>query len=207
MVTSLAQIERAALADLFAQVGPDQPTLCGQWRTRDLAAHLVLRERRPDAALGIVVRPLAAHTEAVQQRLAATPWLELVAKVRRRSPLLVGRVDDLINTTEFFVHHEDVRRAQDGWAPRPHDERLERGMWRVLRGHGRAFFRRSPVGVVLTLPDGTSHVASNQGSSVTLVGPATELLLYAFGRTGHVRVEIAGDNDAVSAFSSTSLVV
>jgi uncharacterized protein (TIGR03085 family) len=206
-VTSLAQTERAALADLFAEVGPDRPTLCGAWRTRDLAAHVVLRERRPDAALGIVVRPLAAHTEAVQQRLAALPWPELVAKVRRRSPLVVGPVDDLINTTEFFVHHEDVRRAAEGWQPRPYDERLERGMWRVLRSRGRAFFRHCPVGVVLTLPDGTSHVAANGTPSVTLVGPATELLLYAFGRTGHARIEIQGDKDTVAAFSSTPLAV
>ena len=203
MVTSLAQTERAALADLFARVGPDQPTLCGDWRTRDLAAHLVLRERRPDAALGIVVRPLAAYTESVQRRLAGRSWPELVEKVRHRSPLVVGPVDDLINTTEFFVHHEDVRRAVDGWAPRPFDERLERGMWRVLRSRGRAFFRHAPVGVVLELPDGTSHVAAGGTPAVTLVGPATELVLYAFGRTGHARVEVSGDRDTVAAFSST----
>jgi len=204
-VTSLAQSERAALADLFLEVGPDQPTLCGQWRTRDLAAHLVLRERRPDAAAGIKLRPLAAYTEAVQARLAARPWAQLVAKVRHRSPLVVGPVDDLINTTEFFVHHEDVRRAIDGWQPRPTDERLEYGMWRVLRSRGRAFFRHSPVGVVLTLPDGTSHVAASGRPSVTLVGPATELVLYAFGRTGHAKVDIRGDKATVAAFSSTRL--
>lgn len=206
-MTSLAQTERAQLADLFAQVGPDQPTLCGGWQTRDLAAHLVLRERRPDAALGIVVRPLAAHMESVQRRLAAQPWPQLVAKVRQRSPLIVGPVDDVINTTEFFVHHEDVRRAVDGWQPRPYDERLERGMWRVLRSRGRAFFRHATVGVVLTLPDGSSHVASSGTPSVTLVGPATELVLYAFGRTGHARVEITGDTGTVAAFSATPLGV
>lgn len=206
-MTSLAQNERAALADLFAEVGPDQPTLCGDWLTRDLAAHLVLRERRPDAAVGLVLRPLASHTQSVQERLATKPWAQLVAKVRHRSPLVVGPVDDLINTTEFYVHHEDVRRAVDGWKPRPRDERLEQGMWRVLRSRGRAFFRHSPVGVVLTLPDGTSHVAASGRPSVTLVGPATELVLYAFGRTGHAKVDIRGDKATVAAFSSTRLGV
>ena len=204
-MTSLAQSERAALADLLLEVGPDQPTLCGQWRTRDLAAHLVLRERRPDAAAGIVLRPFAGYTRAVQARLAARPWAELVAKVRNRSPLVIGPVDDLINTNEFYVHHEDVRRAIDGWTPRPTNERLEYGMWRALRSHGRAFFRHSPVGVVLTLPDGTSHVAASGRPSVTLVGPATELMLYAFGRTGHAKVDIRGDKATVAAFSSTWL--
>jgi uncharacterized protein (TIGR03085 family) len=206
-VTSIAQTERATLADLFVEVGPDAPTLCGDWLTHDLAAHLVLRERRPDAVLGIVVRPFAAHTESVQKRLADKPWPDLVAKVRHRSPLLVGPMDDAVNTTEFFVHHEDVRRAVPGWEPRPYDEHLERVMWRVLRSRGRAFFRRSAVGVVLELPDGTSHVAANGTPSVTLRGRASELVLYAYGRAAHARVDVVGDPDTVTEFSSTPLEV
>jgi uncharacterized protein (TIGR03085 family) len=206
-VTSIAQSERAHLADLFDRVGPDSPTLCGDWSTRDLAAHLVVRERRPDAVLGIVSRPFARHTESVQERLAEKPWPELVDKVRHRSPLLVGSMDDAFNTTEFFIHHEDVRRAAPDWEPRPYDEHLERVMWRVLRSRGRAFFRRSPVGVVLQLPDGTSHVAANGTPSVTLVGPASELVLYAYGRAAHAQVEVMGDADTVARFSSTPLEV
>ena len=52
-MTSLAESERALFADLLAEVGPDAPTLCGDWTTRDLAAHLVVRERRLDATPGI----------------------------------------------------------------------------------------------------------------------------------------------------------
>jgi uncharacterized protein (TIGR03085 family) len=206
-MTSVAQYERAALADLLDQVGPDQPTLCSGWVTRDLAAHLVMRERRPDAAVGIALAPLAGHAKSVMAQYAAKPWPELVDLVRHRSPLLVGPLDDALNSAEFFVHHEDVRRAQEGWQPRPADVGTEQMMWRMLRSRGRAFFRRSPVGVVLTLPDGTTHVASNDSPSVTLVGPASELVLYAFGRTGHAHVEVKGDPDAVSAFSSTRLGV
>lgn len=204
---SVAASERAALADLFLEVGPDAPTLCGDWLTRDLAAHLVLRERRIDAIPGIVASRFAAHTEAVQQRLAARPWAELVDKVRNRSPFLVGPLDDTFNTTEFFVHHEDVRRAVPDWSPRPTDERLERTMWRVLRSRGRAFFRQSPVGVLLSLPDGTTHVASGGQPSVTLVGPASELLLYAFGRKDHALVKITGGAEDIEGFSSTPLAV
>ena len=204
---SVAASERAALADLFLVVGPDAPTLCGDWLTRDLAAHLVLRERRIDAMPGIVASRFAAHTEAVQQRLAARPWPELVGKVRDRSPFLVGPLDDTFNTTEFFVHHEDVRRAVPDWSPRPTDERLERTMWRVLRSRGRAFFRQSPVGVLLSLPDGTTHVASGGQPSVTLDGPASELLLYAFGRKDHALVKITGNAEDIKGFSSTRLAV
>jgi uncharacterized protein (TIGR03085 family) len=204
---SVAASERAALADLFLEVGPDAPTLCGHWLTRDLAAHLVLRERRIDAMPGIAVPRLAGHTEAVQQRLAARPWPELVDKVRHRSPFLVGPLDDTFNTTEFYVHHEDVRRAVSGWSPRPSDERTERTMWRVLRTRGRAFFRHSPVGVLLSLPDGTTHVVVGGQPSITLTGPATELLLYAHGRKDHALVKITGDEEDVERFSSTPLAV
>src|SRR5436190_1182266 len=130
---SVAGSERALLADLLTEVGPDGATLCTGWTTRDLAAHIVLRERRPVAALGIVFAPLAGHTRQVQDDVARTSWPDLVDTMRHRSPLLVGPADELVNTTEFFVHHEDVRRANDGWRPRPEDPRLEGTMWRVLR--------------------------------------------------------------------------
>ena len=48
---SFARDERIALCDLLDETGPEAPTLCEGWRTLDLAAHLVLREHRPDAAL------------------------------------------------------------------------------------------------------------------------------------------------------------
>ena len=85
-----ARHERAELADLLAAVGPDSPTLCGGWSTRDLAAHLVLRERRPDAAAGILVKPLAAYTARVQEELAAHSWDELVSQVRSGPPAVAA---------------------------------------------------------------------------------------------------------------------
>ena len=50
----LAQLERGRLCDLLLVVGPDHPTLCEGWTTADLAAHLVIRERKPLAGPGIV---------------------------------------------------------------------------------------------------------------------------------------------------------
>ena len=48
-------IERKLLADLFNELGPDAPTLLDPWTTRDLAAHLVLREHDYIAAPGLVL--------------------------------------------------------------------------------------------------------------------------------------------------------
>ncbi|MFM7872077.1 MAG: maleylpyruvate isomerase N-terminal domain-containing protein, partial [Actinomycetota bacterium] len=50
-----ARTERDLICDLFTNFGPDAPTLCAGWTTRDLAAHIAVRERRPDAAAGILI--------------------------------------------------------------------------------------------------------------------------------------------------------
>jgi uncharacterized protein (TIGR03085 family) len=47
--------ERTQLADLLGELGPRTPTLLAPWTTRDLAAHLVLRERDPLAGPGLVL--------------------------------------------------------------------------------------------------------------------------------------------------------
>jgi len=168
---------------------------------------VILRERRPDAAAGIMVPALAGHTQSVQDEIAAQPWPSLIWRVRNRPTLLIGLVDDLINTTEFFIHGEDVRRATPQWEPLPLVQAREAAFWRTLRVRGRLFFRRSPVGVVLELPDGSSHVAKEGTPSVTLVGAASELLLYAYGRTDHTTVEVRGDAATVRAFTGTDLSV
>src|SRR5262245_545971 len=86
-MTNVARAERFALCDTFVAVGPDAPTLAGDWTTRDLAAHLVVRERRPDAGLGIVIPPLADYGDKVRHNVAETPWPELVNMVRSGPPV------------------------------------------------------------------------------------------------------------------------
>src|SRR5690242_3709593 len=202
----MAQAERARLADELEAVGPDAPTLCTGWDARDLAAHVVVRERRPDAAPGIRLGPLAGYTRSVQSHVArVTPWPDLVAKVRRRSPLLLGPMDDWFNTVEFFVHAEDVRRAQPDWAPLPADPRRDGVLWSVLRRHGRVFFRHVDVGVVLALPDGRTRTVVDGSPAVTLTGPAGELTLYAYGRRSVAQVDITGDPEALRAFRGADL--
>ncbi|KOX20342.1 hypothetical protein ADK67_30210 [Saccharothrix sp. NRRL B-16348] len=194
----VAQDERRLLTELFAEVGPDAPTLCDPWRTRDLAAHLVLRERRPDAAAGILLKPLAGHAQRVQDAYAARPWDELVGLVRvgppRFSPYAL--VDELVNSVEYFVHHEDVRRARDDWEPRSPDPVRDAVLWRRLAPAARLMYRKSPVGVVLRRPDGEVVVAKRGANPVVLTGQVSELLVHVFGRAA-ARVEYDGADDAV----------
>jgi uncharacterized protein (TIGR03085 family) len=204
-----AQYERAALCDHFAEVGPDAPTLCGDWRTRDLAAHLVLRERRPDAAIGIVVSfgPLAGHTARVQRALAARPWSELVALVRSGppvwSPIRPAAVDRLANTVEYFVHHEDVRRASPGWSPRALDPDEQTALAAPL-SRAKLLVRRSPVGLRLERPDGTVAGSKAGPRTVTVRGEPGELLLFAWGRQANSAVTYEGAEADIAAVRTAS---
>ena len=134
---SLAQQERTTICDLFVELGPEAPTLCEGWTTADLAAHLVARERRPDSGPGIVWPRLAGYTDKV--RLAVRdrmPWEKLVEAVRSGPPMLLRPFDGAMNTIEFFIHVEDVRRAQAGWEPRPLAPELADALWARV-GSGR----------------------------------------------------------------------
>lgn len=198
-MTSPARAERDALCDLFLAVGPDAPTLCEGWATRDLAAHLAVRERRPDAAVGIVVPPFAGYGERVRTGAARGDWTALVDRVRSGPPVWMPTrlesVDRLANTIEFFVHHEDVRRAQPGWQPRDLDAALEHELWDRLRRMARLLVRRWPAGLVLAAPGDRRIVARKGSPEVTVHGPVGELVLFVYGRQRHARVEIVAPDD------------
>ncbi|WP_202638582.1 TIGR03085 family metal-binding protein [Bailinhaonella thermotolerans] len=206
-----ARAERAALCDLFEEVGPDAPTLCEGWTTYDLAAHLVLREGRLDAAPGIAVKPLAGYTASVQRGLRTRfSYAELVDQVRQGPPRLspyrlVPGLDAAVNTMEFFVHHEDVRRARPDWQPRVLDPGLSDLLWNRLRLGGRALLRRVPAGAVLRRPDGVAAGVKKAEPHVVIEGEPQELLLYAFGRKDHARVDLKGDEEAIRRLTATPL--
>ena len=190
-VTGYAPIERAALANLMAELGPNAPTLCEGWTTRDLAAHLIVRATRADAAAGIALRGLAEHTKQVQAQVAARPWPALLAAVRRR-PWWALLLDEAVNRNEYFIHHEDVRRAQPGWQPRQLPPEFAVALWAGLRTPARLALRRTPAQVTITAPGHGSVVAGRGGPVVDLVGPPAELLLFVTGRQAHAQVELAG---------------
>jgi uncharacterized protein (TIGR03085 family) len=204
-----ARRERAELCELFLELGPDQPTLCGDWTTRDLAAHLVVRERRPDAAIGIVVSKAAGYTDKVQAGVADTEWTDLVETVRSGppfwSPTRLAKVDELANTVEFFVHLEDVRRAQPTWEPRTLDADLVDALYGVLAKMSKRLVKSSPVGIVLEPDDAHGPIVAKQADpSVTVRGPVGELVMFVYGRQTHSRVELFGDDASIEAVNAAS---
>lgn len=204
-----ARRERLLLADLLESVGPDAPTLCHGWTTRDLAAHLVVRERRPDAAGGIMIKPLAARLAKVQGEFADKPYEQLLELIRTGPPRLslfgIPGADEAANTVEFYVHGEDVRRAQSDWAPRVLDPEFAEALWGRLARTAALVGRRSPSGLVLRRPDGQTAVARKGSPVVTVTGEPAELLLFIMGRQHNAEVSLEGDQDAINKVQAAEL--
>lgn len=199
--TTAARAEREALCDLFLEVGPDVPTLCEGWTARDLATHLVLRDRRPDAVAGDVIKPLAPYGEKVRVAEHERPWPEIVERVRsgppKWNPTGLRPVEEFVNTIEFFVHHEDVRRAQPGWKVRTLSPELEDALATPLKRMGGLLTRKAKVGIVLE-PEGGEPIRLRKGEPVvTIRGPLGELVLYIYGRKDVAQVTLDGPADAV----------
>ncbi|MFD8737901.1 TIGR03085 family metal-binding protein [Streptomyces sp. NPDC059618] len=197
-----AKRERLLLADLLDAVGPDAPTLCEGWNSRDLAAHVVVRERRLDAAGGVVVKQLASRLERVMAEFAEKPYEELIQLIRtgppRFSPFALKQVDEASNVVEFYVHTEDVRRAQPDWTPRELDPVFQDALWSRLERTARLMGRGAPTGVVLRRPNGQTAVLNKGTPVVTVTGEPAELLMFAFGRQAVADVELDGDKDAIT---------
>ena len=214
-VVTYARDERVALCALLDKTGPDAPTLCAGWYTCDLAAHLVLRERRPDAAAGIVAGPLARYTARTQRNIASrVPYPMLVETIRTGPPRLslygIPGADAKLNFAEFFVHHEDVRRAQPGWEPRDLPDGLTDAIWRILP-QARLMLRKVPVGIEFARDDigqrtddqrAVRMTVRGRTPVVTVIGAPAELLMWAFGRTVAARVKLEGAEADVAALTA-----
>jgi uncharacterized protein (TIGR03085 family) len=196
-----AQRERRALVNTLLSVGPDAPTLCEGWTTRDLAAHLVVRERRLDATPGITLPFLAGYTAKVQNKLAqSTDWDDLVGLVASGPPVYspFKLLDAVANLGEMFIHHEDVRRAVDGWEPRELDPSIATPLRRQLGLMSRMMLSKLPAQAVLETPAGDQISRVGRGDPVTITGEPQELLLFVAGRDA-VRLDFDGDAAAVAA--------
>ena len=201
--TALAQEERQTLCDLLVELGPEAPTLCAGWVTADLAAHLVVRERRPDSGPGLVWPPLAGHTDKIRRSVRdRTSWEDLVATVRRGPPFLLRPFDGAMNTIEFFIHVEDVRRAQVDWEPRSLSQEMADALWSRLGPGGMA--KKVAATIVLASP-GLPEKEGGTGRRVVVTGDPGELTMFGAGRQGAAKVEITGDAELAAQLRTASL--
>jgi uncharacterized protein (TIGR03085 family) len=207
---------REVLAETLLAAGPDAPTLCRGWRTRDLAAHLYLRERKAAVGLGLglIIKSLSKASDKATAKLAAkltTPddYTGLVNTFRggppALSPMKIKALDESSNLIEYFVHTEDIRRAVDRWAPRALDEAYSDALWDELIKRAAILYRGVDLGIVLVRPSGPRHVAKRAPVSVAIVGEPGELLMHAHGRTRHALVTFEGQPDAVALLQSAEV--
>jgi len=208
MTDRFAPGERNALAETLLAAGPDAPTLCDGWASRDLAAHLVLRERRPLAAAGIMLKPFAGYNRRVQDRLAAGDYAHLVARFRvpsAFSPARIGGLDEAMNVVEFFVHTEDVRRGTPGWTPRQLPKAFEDALLEKARGSARFQGRKLPATIVVQAPGEEPFTVGTGGDRVEITGAPAELLLFFLGRGRAADVTFSGSDAAVDGLRHARL--
>lgn len=203
---TFSTFERRRLADLLLDLGPDAPTLCEGWDTRDMAAHLYVRENQPLAAAGMFVRPLASRLERAMDAQKKRDYEAVVADWAAGpsglSPMRL--VDRRINTLEHFVHHEDVRRGTGRVEPRDFSEAVNRELMAGLKRMVPLLLRDSVKPVSLISPflppvvtDLKRGVATDGGDIVRVFGEPGELVLWVFGRD-KVEVRVDGEEESVS---------
>ncbi|MCW2756749.1 MAG: hypothetical protein JWO46_495 [Nocardioidaceae bacterium] len=204
---SFAAVERDRLADTALAAGATAPTLCGDWTVLDLMAHLVVREGDPLGAPGILVPALEFLTDRAMKRATRDGLATLVERFRTPgmfSPFRIAAVDKQANTLEFFVHHEDIRRAGAAWEPRELTEREQNTLWRAVATPGKGLVR--PAGVPVELRWG-EHTRTLRGGAepVVVTGEPAELVLFLFGRAQHRDLVFEGPDDSVAQLKDAKL--
>jgi uncharacterized protein (TIGR03085 family) len=202
------QVVRGAFVDLLTKLGPDAPTLCEGWTAQDIAIHMVLIERHPEAWLGIPVGDKVKFTRGYFDGLVETerkrPWAELVERVRvgpKRGPLGNAAFRNRMMFREYLVHGEDIRRANDVPA-----EGFGHAVWEATWKKAQFFARfvKTTKGHGLEIAERGGRVQKVRDGSPTarITGEPLDVLLYEFGRIrSAVDVEVSGDPEAVAGVS------
>ncbi len=200
--------ERQALVASALKAGPEAPTLCEGWDVKDLVCHLIVRENSLMAAAGIAVPAFAGLTEKEMRRLRRQPFEKLVERLRRHRLTFFSLppLDAAFNTLEYFVHHEDIRRAAPGWRRRKLSAAAADVLWQALRAQGPALVRSAGVPVVVRRTDtGVTTTLTPGRQPVEVSGPVSEVVIYLHGRDQVRDLAFAGPHDKVAKVRRSDL--
>lgn len=207
-MTSFAKRERSAICQTLRKLGPDQPTLCQGWSTKDLLVHLIVRENRPDAAVGLFIPFLSTYTDSVSKKYSEKSFEDLIMIFengpKSPSPFSLPKVDELANTFEFLVHHEDILRAQDNYQPRKLSEEDAKFVWSRFTKSAVFFMRKIKVGVVAKTDQGI-YTLKRGNDVVTISGNLIDLVMFAFGRKNTTEINFEGNPTAVEKLKNSDL--
>lgn len=196
--TDLAALERARLADLFEQLGPQAPTILPGWTAEDLLDHLLVREGAPTAMLDAERGGLlSVWASGRRRRLTDGDWTAKVARFRQGAPRtsLFRPLDRLANGAEHLIHHEDLRRAQPGWRPRRFPRQEQEQIWALVARFA-PVMARVKARLILVSPLGGHRVGRGGPGrpSIRVHGDPCELLLWIYGRDDVAQVRISADD-------------
>ena len=202
MTLPLVRRERHALCDTALELGPDAPTLCGDWTVKDLVAHLLVRENSMVGAAGITISRMSGFTERAMAKAARAPFPDMVKKLYDPglTPYRLPGVERLTNLLEYFVHHEDLRRAQPAWVPRELPAADEDELWKLLPGSAKLATRKIGLPIVVRRSDrpGVEARVRKGDGPVVVTGRPSELVLFFFGRDQLRDVTFDGPPEAIS---------
>lgn len=204
----LARREREALCDLALVLGEDAPTLSGDWTAKELFAHLHLREHSLLGAPGLLIPQLSGLTDREMARIGRQDFTVLVERVRGRglTPYAIPPVDKAVNTLEYFVHHEDLRRAQPGWAPRDLSPADESALWSAIRLFGRGLVRSAGVPVRIRRTDTGAEATLRGGADpAVLSGMPSEIVMFLYGRDRHRGLQFTGPDKHIERLRGAGL--
>ncbi len=189
------------------EVGPDAPTLCEGWRAIDLAAHLVVRERDAWTAPVILCGRLSGIVERLTANERRRGFDQVVTRLREGPPWLFSSTPLTVrlNTVEDWIHHQDVRRAND-LPTQPVSPELADILWRGVGAAGKvAGLRLDDVGLDAVALDGRRITVKKGAKVVEVVGEPSEVLLYITGRTSVAKVDLRGDPADVARIGRAEL--
>ena len=193
---SLASRQRESLCDLMSELGPLAPTRCDGWNVGDLAAHLWIREHKLASLPGIGSKRFAELTGRIQVEALHLKGFPALVRELRRPGWVMRPLDGIVNAVEFFIHHEDVLRANGRT-----QHLTERDQAELLRTARVLAFRaqRAWGGQLILVPTVGEVIRYGRGNRpLRLAGPPSELLLFLTGREADI--EITAEPETVEEF-------
>ena len=196
---SLARREREALCDLALELGPDSPTLAS-WRTvEELVAHLLVVERHPYGASGLVLPQWAGATRKSRASERARGFPAMVDRLRDPgiTPYLLFNAR-MLTALDLVVAHEDLRRVDPDWKPRKLSDADDDELWRRVTRAARRLKREvgvpadMPVVLERSDPPKSRRTIRRGRDPVVIKAKPLELVYCLHGRRQHYNVSIKG---------------
>lgn len=195
MTAALRDAALHEFCDVLDAVPPSAPTLCEGWDAHDLAVHVWTLSHDPISWVGTLGGPIGALVAPRSERFKrARRYPELVSALRQESSVITcmmpaDRLEDYRHAIgEYYVHTQDVARANDLHRPAP-TTALQEALWRRARVAAMAL-HVTHFGLVLEHADGRRARITPGRPRTVVRGLPSEVLLWVHGRRSVADVEV-----------------